>query len=210
MKHMRTIAIAVVALAGAGVVLELTAPKAMHAAVTTLVAVVNTPNVNVANTPNVAVSGSVAVANGTDAAGRPVVVTDGNAPRNSFSATGSCNLAVLTGCTASALYTVPAGEVAVVQSFSGLCALNVTGDQVYEVSLVQESTQNQVFAAVGAPVQVSHLFGPTYTLQTFHQNTTLYVPAGASVDGRADSALQFSGGGTGTCSFWMSGYLAHE
>lgn len=209
--RIQTIAAVMAGLAAVAVLLDLTEPKAIRAAVATLVTVANTPNVNVVNAPlpvsgTVAVSGgNVSVTDGTDAAGHPVLFTDGSAPRNSFFGDGSCSSFSSEGCT-TALYTAPANDIAVIQSYSGRCQLTTSGDQLYDAGLMQPSSGAASYGALVPVVQVPGELGP-YGVQSFNGITTFYLQPGETVNGVADAALENGGGSNGVCTFTVFGYL---
>lgn len=212
MKKTQILAVAVVGLAGAALWLEISEPKAIHAAVATLVNVVNTPNVAVTSMPAVQLNGgtSVSVTDGTDAAGHPVLFTGGSEPRNSFTATGYCSTFGNFGCHA-ALYTAPANDIAVVQSFSGQCQLTSTGDGLYDATLLTPETLKGYFATLTPPVQVP--VGPylvPMTAVSFNGNTTYYLQPGQELLATADAVQELSGTSTGNCEFMVFGYLVPQ
>lgn len=226
MRKLRVLAAGIAGAAAVALVFELAEPKSVQAAVATLVDVANVPNVNVANTPNVNVantvpvtgavsinslpaiqlSGPVNVANATDSRGGPVLLVQKDGPRNSFEAYGTCTFGT-SGCGSDAIYTVPAGEIAVVQSYSGTCTLAVGGDQINAVSLSHTGAPAPVdaFVVPGPPI-----FGGGITSQNFRASLTgVYIPGDGSVMPRAVSVLNEAGNNS-VCQFVVSGYLVHQ
>lgn len=206
---MRVLAVAAAGLAAAAIVLELTAPKAMQAAVTTLVTITNTPNVNIANTPSVAVdrlppvelSGTVAVANTSDPQGTPIVLTQDDAARNGFRVGGICTFS--DGVCDAALYHPPLNKIAVVQSFSGACVTSGVLENVPDPLGFLKAAETYV-----VPVTLAVTDQGLKTYAGFRANLTgAYFPNGTPV--LAEAKMVYTSG-SGTCEFMISGYLVDQ
>lgn len=185
------------------------------------VAVTNTPGVTVANTvpvtgtvaissmPAVSLGGSINVANATDAKGNPVLVTDSDAARNGFFASNSCNFPSGMEDCGVALYTVPANQIAVLQSISGFCQFQAgANEQTTEVVLnMGGGFLNPPNLFLSPSSQVSGLFQlPT---NIFRENISgYYLSAGTVVNFFAITSQPDSG--LGICQVTLGGYLVHQ
>jgi len=223
------------AVALAGIIGTMMVPKVAHAVVSTLVTVVNTPNVNIANTPvpvsgnvnatingtpsvnvsgmpavNVAsVSGNVPVANPLDGSGNPIpLVTQEDAARSAFDVEGSCSFSAGNTCVVSPLFNVPANDVAVIQNFSGRCAIE-SGTSVAEVIMALTGSLG-VSEAVAVP-------GPgipfgTQLRTTFAGETPDYAFGGSSGTsiGVVVASSTNETGGADVCYIKLAGYLVAQ
>jgi len=217
----------VVGLAGVVVValaIELAAPKAVRALVSTLVTVANTSanpvptmavdtrNVNVVNTPSVSVSSlpavqlngaiSATVSNPTDGSGNPIplVTKDAdNAARHPFTATCSANnLHETFGNDVSCTVSVPAGVEYVIQTISISAG---TGDANLATT-VMNTTTGGVASAVDYPSGLAS--GTTSFTQNYA--TTLYADPGSTITIEVSSNNSL-GNGTMTIHATIQGYF---
>lgn len=221
----------VVGLAGVIVValaIELAAPKAVHAIVSTLVTVANTSSnpvptvavdtrsVNVVNaavpvtgnvnatltgTPTVSLNGNVPVANPLDNNNNPSPLVTQPSARNFFQLEGSCTNSGAV-CFVGPLLTVT-GSVAVVQSFSGFCFGLAAGSNITEAGLSTILDGSIIsYAAPGPPVT-----SPVDVRISFAESTTTYFPPGSSINAEVFYTVPPIGGG---CSVDVAGYLASQ
>lgn len=199
--------------------LQLAAPKAVHAVVSTLVTVTNTPNVSVVNVPAVTVantvpvtgtvsvssmppvqlSGSVNVANPTDISGHPVpLITDTSAVVHSGSNSAtSCSFAGTNTCSAT-LATAPSNASLVPQSFSGFCNLNASGNQMTHIYI-------DTIAPVGMVVPGPLISEGGFATQNFQESLT---GISVSPSGTIGVQIYLQNSDTGDCQFFLSSYTA--
>lgn len=227
----------VVGLAGIFVIalaFDLAAPKAVHAVVSTLVTVTNTPNVSVVNTPavtvanTVPVSGTVAVSsmppvtlggsvnatvsNPLDSNGSPVpLATQDSAARAGFDVSGICSFGVQfnNDCAIQPLYTVPANYIAVLQQFSGICTTN-SGTVPEDVALQFTGSNGFVNLALAPGVQVPFTAGQTKSV--YSQRIVGYAfggSTGSAINAGVDTATS-EGGNPNVCEIQLVGYLIHQ
>lgn len=162
-------------------VLALALPKTVHAIVSTLVTVSNTP-------------------------ANPVSTLAADAA-TAFVAEGTCSL--FTGvfsndCHVSLIYTVPSGQIAVIDSLTGYCQLSSgSGEEAVVFLLSYNSPSGSAVQTFIAPNPVFQF--PGGQASTGGQNLRTYAGAGAiSVDGFTGNAELSA---TDSCSFTLSGHL---
>ncbi len=220
------------AVALAGIIGTMMVPKVAHAVVSTLVTVVNTPNVNIANTPvpvsgnvnatingtpsvnvsgmpavNVAsVSGNVPVANPLDGSGNPIpLVTQNLLGGNAFLVQAQCFLAGTSLC-GTTILSVPANEVAVVESLSGSCTID-TGTAISILNVVSSGTSANLTVLPGSPVPDNSI----NAIQSFGQNIKGYFFGGASgksiTAAVSVDATQNATHVSNACTFNLAGYF---
>lgn len=156
-------------------VLTLAAPKTVRAVVSTLVIVSNTTSNPV---PTLAAEASRSFVFHLDCSGRSVI---------------NC----------APVYTVPAGEVAVVETFSSLCQSDTGGESIGNVlNYTAASDPNQREGIFFPPGQIT--ITDAGTVSSLTQNLKIYAGAG-SITMAAESVGTLSV--DVSCSFTISGYL---
>jgi hypothetical protein len=192
MNIVRRIAVGLAGVVVVALAMELAAPKAVHAIVSTLVTVTN--NVPVVNPQN--------------SSGQPTpLITESAAALNSFGAPFSCTFPVGSNHCTYTVGPVPANDIAVIQSFSGLCNLD-TGSSLVGVLATATSPPpgTALFVVPGAPVNDTTI---GQTIQSFGQNITAYVPGGSSgapIDVLIASNVPQKSTSDG-CTFAFAGYV---
>jgi hypothetical protein len=183
MNVLRKILVGLGSIVVVALVLALASPKTIRAAVSALVTVTNTP----ANPVNTLAA---------DAA-------------TAFVEQGTCSFNAGFGpniCTVFPIYTVPSGQIAVIDSATGTCQVDPgVGQEVLEFRLVYLSPSGSTIAASIAPAPVFQFPGLGVQGSTGGQNLRTYASAGAisltAVAGNTETNT------TDFCRFVLSGHL---
>lgn len=218
----------VVGLAGIVVValaMELAAPKAVHALVSTLVTVSNgagnpvsvtgtvavssLPAVQLSGTPTVSLNGNVPVANPLDGSGNPIPLVTQNpvSASNAFDTINQCLVSSGRFVCSGTAYAVPAGKMAVIQSASSSCQLSA-GENMTEININYTSPSGASETAYMQPGPLlAHFSGDFVSLS--EERLTAYAIGGSS-----GSTINFlfliNGGNSGDCFFQLAGYLVNQ
>lgn len=199
MNMIRRIAVGLAGVFAIALVLQLAAPKAVHAVVSTFVTVTNTVTANVSNP--------------TDVNGSPVpLATQDAAGRTGFDVSGICGFGVQFNnfCGIQSLYTVPANYIAVLQQVSGICTTN-TGTVPSDVLLQYTGTSSSTATLMLLPgTQVP--FSATQTKNVYSQRIAGYAfggSSGSAINVDVDTATS-QGGNPNVCEFQLAGYLIHQ
>lgn len=213
----------VIGIAGVAVValaMSLAAPRVVHAVVSTLVTVTNTPNVSVVNTPTVNVASLPAVqlsgninANvtnptNTNGSAIPLLTADVTA-RQSFSSFNSCKIQAF-GCTMDVFPAVGNGlslglQTLVIESVTGYCYLD-PGTSLQTAQLVGVAPAgNDEF--VLDPIMSSTVPGNGINVQSYGENLKAYLTgSGATLNGVFQTSA-YETVSSDFCSMTVSGYV---
>lgn len=212
-----------------GLALALSAPRVVHAVVSTLVTVsntsgnpvptvavdtrnvnvVNTPNVNISSLPAVQLNGNVnaTVTNALDSNNNSVpLITEDPAVQTAFNAGGACIFAGAPACLGRVQVPSLSNSVVVIQSVSGSCTELVPGTQI--------SDANVTVAAPGeGPAPIEILLAPlisvgAFATQNFAENITAYSTSGPALQVSFNATTPQAQGTV--CDIVVSGYLASK
>ncbi|MGD0468399.1 MAG: hypothetical protein ABSA54_08500 [Terriglobales bacterium] len=184
------------------------------------VSVGNTPSVNVANTPSVSVSslpavqitGSVnaAVSNPTGTSGTIPLVTLDGAAHTAFLTNNGCIFSGTTNDCSSYMLSIPANQVAVVESFSGYCNLD-QGSAVLQLSLATNVGSGPWLAVTqSSPVSTAGIPVPGLEVVQFGQNIKGYFfggSGGATLYGYIKTTTLQNAASFELCEFNLAGHL---
>jgi hypothetical protein len=195
MKFAKRLLMVAGAVALAGLFGVMLAPKAVHAVVSTLVTVAN----------------NVSVVNPVNGSGQPTpLITVNGAALSSFGTPFTCTFPAGSNHCTYTVGPVPANDIAVIQSFSGLCNLDTGTSLVGVLATGGSPTPSTAFFVVpGAPVNDTVV---GQTIQSFGQNITAYVLGGSSgtpINVLIASNVPQASSADG-CSFVLSGYVVQQ